>query len=229
MSDIWYYALDDKEVGPLPLADLTAILARTSNPKDMLVWRAGFEKWQRAATVPELAAFIIKPPPPPPQPASSLPPILAHDRLIASAGIVQSSDTSRSKTWIAVVVIATVVAGAAGVRFLSKTNSGSATPEPDPSRIISGKTRDSLVTSGMGPCLTKQKNDPDAKALSLPKAALEKYCSCYMNALADTVTYGDLKNTATPGTFTPSMQKKIDDAAASCQDKLRRSLLGADK
>lgn len=109
MSDIWYYALDDKEVGPLPLADLTAILARASNPKDVLVWRAGYEKWQRAATVPELAAFVIKPPPPP-QPTSSLPPVLPRDRLIAPAAAVQSSGTSQGKKWIAVVAIVIGVA-----------------------------------------------------------------------------------------------------------------------
>jgi GYF domain 2 len=110
MSDIWYYALDAKEVGPLTLADLSAILSRASNPKDVLVWRAGFEQWQRAANVPELSAFVIKPPPLPTQPTTSLPSVLPRDRLIAPAGIVQSSGTSRGKTWIAVVVIAIAVA-----------------------------------------------------------------------------------------------------------------------
>jgi hypothetical protein len=51
-----------------------------------------------------------------------------------------------------------------------------------------------------------------------------------MNALADTVTYGDLKNAGTTGSpFSAGMQKKIDDAVASCLDKLRKSLLGAGK
>jgi hypothetical protein len=51
MSDVWYYAEGEKSVGPLSLADLTAILSRVSNAKDVLVWRDGFEQWQRAATV----------------------------------------------------------------------------------------------------------------------------------------------------------------------------------
>ena len=223
MSDIWYYAVEDKAVGPISLADLTLILSRASNAKNALVWRAGFEQWQRASTVPELAAFAIKPPPlPAPSP---LPPALPRDHLTAPAGAVQPSGASRSRTWIAVIVIATAVAG---VRFLSTTNSRSAIPEPDPFSIISGETRDAFVTSGMGPCLKKQDDDPDTKALSLPKATLEKHCSCYMNTLADTATYGDLK-TATAGSIPAGLQKKIDDADASCQDKLRRSLLGADK
>jgi hypothetical protein len=74
MTDSWYYAAGDKSVGPLSLADLTTILSRASNAKDVLVWRAGFEQWQRAATVAELAAFVIKPPKPPPLPPR-LPPL----------------------------------------------------------------------------------------------------------------------------------------------------------
>jgi hypothetical protein len=122
-----------------------------------------------------------------------------------------------------VVVIAV---GVAGARFLSNTNSSSAIPAPDPSSIISGKARDSFVTAGIGPCLKSQENDPDIKSLSLPKATREKYCSYYMNALADTTTNGDLTSVPKNGSFSPAMQKKIDDANAICIDKLRRSLLG---
>jgi YidC/Oxa1 family membrane protein insertase len=81
MSDVWYYAVEDKLVGPLSLAELTTILSRVSNAKDVLVWRTGFEQWQRAATVAELAAFVIKPPKPPPlpPPLPRLPPNLQSD------------------------------------------------------------------------------------------------------------------------------------------------------
>jgi uncharacterized membrane protein YhaH (DUF805 family) len=70
MSDIWYYSDGNKPVGPLSLADLTAILSRVAGAKNLLVWCDGFEQWQRAETVPELVAFIIKPTQPPPLPSS---------------------------------------------------------------------------------------------------------------------------------------------------------------
>jgi GYF domain 2 len=72
MSDIWYYAKGDKSVGPLSLADLTSILSHVSSPEDVLVWKAGFEKWQRASSVSELAVLVIKPPPLPTIPPAVL-------------------------------------------------------------------------------------------------------------------------------------------------------------
>jgi hypothetical protein len=74
--------------------------------------------------------------------------------------------------------------------------------------------------------MRKQENDPDNKALALSKEKLEKYCSCYMNALADATTNGDLKEVVKEGSFTPAMHKKVDAASAICVDKLRRNLLG---
>ena len=74
MSDVWYYAEGDKSVGPLPLADLTAILSRVSNAKDVLVWRDGFSNWVKAENVPELASHVMKLQPPLP---IYLPPFVA--------------------------------------------------------------------------------------------------------------------------------------------------------
>jgi|ERR1039458_7021062 hypothetical protein len=63
MTNVWYYALEGKSVGPLSLADMMAILSRVSNAKDVLVWQNGYEHWKRAANVPELAAVCNLPPP----------------------------------------------------------------------------------------------------------------------------------------------------------------------
>jgi hypothetical protein len=222
MSDIWYYAVEDKEVGPLSLADLTAIFSHVSNARDVLVWRAGFEQWQRAATVPELAAFVIKPPPlrqPPP-----LLPTLPRDPLIVPARAVQSPNINRRNVIGRIATGVLIAVAIAGVRFLS--HSGGVTSSPDPSSIISGKSRETFVAAGMGTCLKKQENDPDTKALSLPKGTLEKYCSCYMSALADTITNGDLRDLPKDGPIPTTMQKKISTADASCADTFRRSLLG---
>jgi hypothetical protein len=94
MSDGWYYADGDKSVGPLSLADLTAMLSRVSNAKDVLVWRTGFDQWQRAAAVAALAAIVIKPPNPPPLPAPlpRLPPDLQADPSMVRAVIENHED-----------------------------------------------------------------------------------------------------------------------------------------
>ena len=63
MSDIWYYAEGQKTVGPLTLAELTAILSRVSNPMDVLVWQSGASGWEKAQNVKELVAYLISPPP----------------------------------------------------------------------------------------------------------------------------------------------------------------------
>jgi hypothetical protein len=111
-----------------------------------------------------------------------------------------------------------------GLRFIA--HSGGVVASPDPGGIISGASRDSFVAAGMDTCLKKQENDPDNQSASLSKEALRKYCSCYMNALADTVTYGDLKGATQGGPMTSAMQKKVDAPAASCRTKLLRTLLG---
>jgi YidC/Oxa1 family membrane protein insertase len=77
MSDIWYYGDGGKSVGPLSLADLAKVLSsRGTSAKDVLVWRSGFEQWQRAEIVPELVALVSSPPQPPLLPSTSPPPPL---------------------------------------------------------------------------------------------------------------------------------------------------------
>jgi len=117
-----------------------------------------------------------------------------------------------------------IAMAAAGVRFLA--HSGGAISTPSPASIIYGKARESFVREGIKSCTTKQENDPETKALALSKDKLEKYCSCYMNALADATTYGDLQELVKEGPNTPAMHKKVDAASASCVDWLRRNLLG---
>jgi hypothetical protein len=52
----------------MDLKELQVVLSRISDPRNLLVWRVGFEGWQRAGNVPELAEFITKPPPLPSKP-----------------------------------------------------------------------------------------------------------------------------------------------------------------
>jgi hypothetical protein len=67
MSDGWHYAEGRKTVGPLTLTEMQRVLSKVSDPHNLLVWKAGFEDWERAGNVPELAELIYKPPPLPDQ------------------------------------------------------------------------------------------------------------------------------------------------------------------
>ena len=61
VSDKWYYAHDDQQVGPLTLQELKKALAAFSNAEDVLIWCRGFADWKQVKDVPELNS----PPPPP--------------------------------------------------------------------------------------------------------------------------------------------------------------------
>src|SRR5262245_6043439 len=61
MSDEWYYAHDGEAVGPFPLADLKAGLAKLPDWKDVRVWRDGFDGWLKAGDVRELADAAAAP------------------------------------------------------------------------------------------------------------------------------------------------------------------------
>src|SRR5262245_35490743 len=63
MANGWHYAQGKKTFGPLDVTELQVVLSRLPNPHNLLVWKAGFEGWQQAGNVPELAQFIHKPPP----------------------------------------------------------------------------------------------------------------------------------------------------------------------
>jgi len=104
MDDIWYYAEGDKSVGPLSLADLTAILSRLSNAKNTFVWRDGFSSWVKAENVPELVRHVIKPPPLPISPplpkkaiAASAQPVIGEVRAKYELSETNKKASSRTR------------------------------------------------------------------------------------------------------------------------------------
>ena len=63
MQDGWFYANDDKPVGPLSFDALIANLRSMSNPETAGVWHASLTDWRIAKDVPQIAACISRPPP----------------------------------------------------------------------------------------------------------------------------------------------------------------------
>lgn len=72
MTDSWYYAEGQNSRGPVSLAELMAALARTADPRRVLVWRQGFDNWKPVELVDEVTAQL--PPPPAPKPVPPPPP-----------------------------------------------------------------------------------------------------------------------------------------------------------
>jgi hypothetical protein len=224
MTDTWYYGAEDKAVGPLSLIDLKAILAREFDARNLLVWRSGFTQWQKADTVPELEAFVIKPPPIPPstpsgtqlpldqtlrvdnqEPGSGAPNIRAQAPQLY--GLHSIGDGNGDSDW-----------------RHSLSHTFQRVYIAPRLRDNSGSWRQDFVSGGMDTCVRNQESISDAKPLSLSKDVINRYCSCYMNTLADTVTYGEVKAAAKDGGG--ALKTKVDSADAKCIDQMRRSLLG---
>lgn len=67
MSADWYYAKDQRELGPIPLADLQALAASGALTPSDLVWTPGMPEWQPAGAVSQLAGrFLVVVGSPPP-------------------------------------------------------------------------------------------------------------------------------------------------------------------
>lgn len=219
MSNFWYCEEDDKAVGPLTLAELKTRLSQAGNANGVLVWREGMEDWQNAGRVPELIALIISQPPSLgdrsyPQPITSV-------KSIDNGGAETSPPKTKSKSapfWYSLVFLA-IFGG--GLRFLNEVNRTVASV--DLTKQISGNARDEFVKAGEATCL---KSAADNKSLSLSRERLTGYCSCYMNSLADHMTYSDLKAAPEAGPYPTWLQTKIDSAVELCAKQLQKGLLG---
>src|SRR4051812_30040433 len=58
MSDVWYFARDNQQVGPVPLEQLRRLLASGQVQGQDLVWHGGMPSWVPAASVAELADVV---------------------------------------------------------------------------------------------------------------------------------------------------------------------------
>ena len=55
MTEFWYYAEGAETRGPLSLDELLPMLARIADPRQVMIWRHGFEDWKAVEEVRELA------------------------------------------------------------------------------------------------------------------------------------------------------------------------------
>jgi hypothetical protein len=142
----WFYAENERSVGPLSLDALTDALRRMAEPGNTLVWREGLGDWRPASDVPELAGQFDRR-------TEKGPPVVANpdpkmDRWTSDEPAAEVwDDDELPATWkrrwpyIAAVAILVVIV-AAGVIYASRSvrTAGEpearvalpATPEPTP-------------------------------------------------------------------------------------------------
>jgi len=70
MAEEWFYAQQGRQLGPVPIDTLTAMLRNGQVAPTDLVWRQGMPNWAEARAIPELA-----PPQTPTTPASAFVPV----------------------------------------------------------------------------------------------------------------------------------------------------------
>ena len=120
MSDVWYFADQGGQQGPVSRQDLMAALARMPNAPDVFVWQPGFSDWRRAGDVAELNVRGAGAPPPPPM-RDSAPAYRGTPMPDASnAGIARlwfgfSGRANRAKWWLVTVINVVIIAVLTGV------------------------------------------------------------------------------------------------------------------
>lgn len=206
MTALWYYSNCDQPIGPLTFTELQAALLLMPEPHKVLVWHTDLDSWREAQYIAELSTVV-------------------SETARNPKAEISSTKTPR-RAWGGVMTTVVVVAGLAAARHLPSSG-------PDPNSPISGKTKEVFVSEANASCLRKQENDPSNKALSLTRETLVGFCSCYVNALAASISYGELKaigeekNLPKDGTLPPQLKSKADKLSAPCWDDIQKKLMGA--
>ena len=224
MEGFWYYAIENKPVGPLTFVQLTVALSGLPNPRGVLLWHASFDGWREARDVPEISTIMPDFAHPPPLQAEYIiqaPTDYRTERDPKNTELHRTGWRKSAGTLLSVVVFA-ISAGV--VREFTRS---ATSPKLDLARTISGPTKDGFTKAGMESCLRKQESAPENKTLGLSRETLVSYCSCFIDALASSTTFSDLNNSPNDETISAEMQAKINKATPPCWEAIQRKLLGA--
>lgn len=213
----WYLAKGGQLSSPLAFEELMDEVMRQPDPLRSYVWHTSFRDWQRAENVRDIANHVAEfslsrsatyPAVPPPIPSTP-----------------KDTKQAGESKWAVWAVVVAVVVGMGIVRQFNTTTKTE--PASDPVAPISGKTREAFVKTGLDSCVKKQESDPENKAASFTRETLAAYCSCYIDALAQTITNGDLQS-ATPETFLASavMKKRMEQSSSACLKDMQKKMLG---
>ncbi|HVT54652.1 MAG TPA: hypothetical protein VHD34_01195, partial [Xanthobacteraceae bacterium] len=88
---------------------------------------------------------------------------------------------------------------------------------------LKGATRSAFVEAAIATCSKKQ--NEASENIGIAAEFLTKYCACYANRLADSLSISDLKKTNDENELKKILRPKIDPASASCQEEIQREIL----
>jgi hypothetical protein len=223
MEGFWYYAIDSKQIGPLTFTQLTAALSGLSGSRRALLWHASFDGWRNAYEVPEIIAIM---------PDLAQPPLLetnllVEPRVYETRATSPTNSESEKKSWRKTVgSLLSVVIVAISFGLVRELTRSATTAKLDPATPINGAAKEAFTKAAMESCLKKQESASENKNLRLTHETLVSYCSCFVDSLAISTTFGDLEKQPTNGTISAELQVKIDKASSPCFDNLQRKLMG---
>lgn len=199
MGDVWYYAEDDKTVGPLSLSELTAALNSRRGARDVLVWKADFADWKPAGSVAELANHLTEPPPPP----VAAPPAPPQPSAINKATKVLIGP---------VCFIAAFFIFKYGAMWMQNEAVG-----------LTGDTRSAFVNNAVSSCNQRQLAAPENRGAS--PQLIASYCNCFANGMADRISINQIKAVGpapSPSQVEQALKPVIDAAAATCAEEIAK-------
>lgn len=226
MEGNWYYTVEGKPVGPVSFVQLTVALSGMRDPNSALVWHASLDRWKAAREISEILAIM-------PDLARQKPPqteLRIEPQRDYVSGRVDQKTEPRKSTWRKTAGTAlSVTIFAISYAVVREVTRSSTAPTTDLTAPISGPAKEAFSKAATESCLKKQESDPENQALRLSRETLMSYCTCYVDALASSLTFGDLKNSPKDGSIAPEMQAKINRAGPPCYEDLQRKLMGAGK
>lgn len=108
MTHFWYYGDGGQARGPVPDAELIPLLARSADPRRVMIWRDGFDDWKAAEDVHEVAQQLY----PPPRSGSELSPAVREPAVSISEAAEFKSvkpELTGIGGWLALVAFGQVV------------------------------------------------------------------------------------------------------------------------
>jgi len=231
MTDGWHYIEGTKQVGPVDLEEIKAVVSKISDPRNLLVWKAGFNDWQRAGEVPELETLLYRRPPPPIAPFASAPAQrdwkwtllqsiffllivsmiaafngfwqLVPKQIIALVGIAAASVLTVALPRKVGRKLATLGIILPVIALGAGVLAYTFTVGTDDNNVLAGRARSEFVEAAIDACVKKSDN-------SIAPETVSQYCRCSANGLADRLSTNELKSLS---------KMKQEEATATIQTK----------
>ena len=109
VTHFWYYGEEGQARGPVPEAELIPLLARSADPRRVMIWRDGFDGWKAVEDVHEVAQQLFSPS----RSRSAPPPLAVREPAVSAADAAEFKNVKPELTgiggWLALLAFGQVV------------------------------------------------------------------------------------------------------------------------